>query len=125
MLTEVKPELQALLMVHYLDGDASGVKEKIDAGIDEEELKKTEGIKSLLNFLATIYKVDTLADSFDKYMQFEQMRRKPGVAIQDFISDWEMAYRKTKTTGCELADMVLAFKLLDASNLSAIEKNLV
>ena len=117
LLTNVKPELQALLVVHYQDGDASGVKGKIDAGIDEEELKTTEGIKSLLNFLATIYKVDALADSFEKYMQFEQLQRKPGVAIQEFISEWEMTYRKTKTTGCELADMVLAFKLLDAANL--------
>ena len=125
LLTDVKPELQALLVVHSLDADTSGVKGKINAGIDEEELKTTEGIKSLLNFLATIYKVDALADSFKKYMQFKQIQRKPGVAIQEFISEWEMAYRKTKTTGCELADMVLAFKLLDAANLSAIEKNLV
>ena len=125
MLTDVKPDLQALLVVHYLDGNASGVKEKIDAGMSEEELKSTDGIKNLLDFLATVYKVDALADSFERYMRFEKLRRKPSVAIQEFISEWEMTYRRTKTIGCELADMVLAFKLLDAANLSDVERSLV
>ena len=34
LLTDVKPDLKVLLVVHYLDGDASGVKEKIGAGMD-------------------------------------------------------------------------------------------
>ena len=86
MLTDVKLELQALLVVHYLDGDASRVKEKIDAGMDEEDLKKKEGIKNLLDFLATVYKVDALANSFEKDMRVENLRRKPSVAKKPSVA---------------------------------------
>ena len=43
-LTDVKPELQAILVIYYLDGDPSSVKEKIDNGVEEKELNTTKGV---------------------------------------------------------------------------------
>ena len=125
LLTSLDKKVQAVMVVHCLDGDPSGIKDKIDAGITDAELQSEDGVQVLLEFLEKIYKKDTLADSFDKYISFEKLRRKPGISIQQFIPEWTTAYQKAVNVECTLSDKVLAFKLLDASNLSNIERNLV
>ena len=112
-------------MIHFLDGHESGIKEKIDNGLSDEKLTNKDGIKNLLGFLADIYKKDTISDAFDKYKEFTKLRRKQETGLQAFIAEWTMAYSKAKAVGCEMSDMVLAFLLLDAANLSGIERNLV
>ena len=84
-----------------------------------------EGLGNLLKFLKTIYKADEMADAFSKYVDFEKRKRENGEKIQEFVADWENLYTKVKAKGCVLADMVLAFKLLQACKLSDIETNLV
>ena len=125
MLTTVAKDKQALIVLHYLDGDLSGIKDKIDEEIEESTLMSTNGIKTLLEFFKKIYKKDSLADGFEKYMAFEKMRRSPNTSIQEFIPEWNTAYRKAVNIGCTLSDKVLAFKFLDAANLSNMERNLV
>ena len=124
-LTEVKVELQALLIVHYLDGHSSCAKEKIDNGVPEEKLSCKDDVKNLLAFLENIYKKDTISDAFDKFKEFTSIRRKPETTVQSFIAEWSMSHSKAKAMGCEMSDKVLAFLLLDAANLTPIERNLV
>ena len=125
LLTTLDPAKQALLVVHLLDGDASGIKEKIDEGVSDDDLKSTDGISKLLEFFKSIYEKDSLSDGFEKYIAFERFRRNQGKSIQEFIPEWTTAYKKAKNIGCVLPDKVLAFKLLDAANLSQLERNLV
>ena len=125
LLTSVPQEKQALMVLHFLDGDPSGIKDKIDEEVTEDDLQSKDGIKKLLNFFEKIYKKDSLADGFDKYISFEKLRRSPNTSIQEFIPEWNTAYRKAVNIGCSLSDKVLAFKLLDAANLSNMERNLV
>ena len=125
MLTTLDETKQALLVVHLLDGDPSGIKEKIDEGVPDDDLKSKDGITKLLTFLEGIYKKDSLSDGFEKYITFERFRRSSGKSIQEFIPEWTTAYLKAKNIGCVLPDKVLAFKLLDAANLSQLERNLV
>ena len=125
MLTTLDKTKQALLVVHMLDGDPSGIKEKIDENIEEEDLNSEDGIANLLEFLKSIYEKDSLSDGFEKYIAFEKFRRSSGKSIQEFIPEWTTAYKKAKNIGCELPDKVLSFKLLDAANLTSIERNLV
>ena len=66
-----------------------------------------------------------MSDGFEKYIAFERFRRIEGKSIQEFIPEWTTAYKKAKNIGCVLPDKVLAFKLLDAANLSQLERNLV
>ena len=124
-LTTLDSTKQALLVVHMLDGDPSGIKEKIDENVADEDLNSAQGISKLLEFLKSIYEKDSLSDGFEKYIAFEKFRRSPGKSIQDFIPEWTTAYKKAKNIGCVLPDKVLSFKLLDAANLSQIERNLV
>ena len=124
-LTNVDETKQALMVVHYLDGDPSGIKDKIDAEIEDVKLQCKEGITNLLEFLKKVYQKDSLADGFNKYISFGKLRRSPNTSIQEFIPEWNAAYKKAVNIGCSLSDKVLTFMLLDAANLSNIEKNLV
>ena len=58
-------------------------------------------------------------------MDFNKLRRKQGVSIKTYISDWENLYHKVKNNGCEMSDMVLAFSLLDTSELCEMDRKLV
>ena len=125
LLTNIPKAKQALMVLHYLDGDPSGIKEKVDAEIPEEDLYSEDGITHLLEFFKKIYKKDSLADGFDKYMSFEKLKRSPNTTIQDFIPEFNTAYRKAVNVGCSLSNKVLAFKLLNAANLTNMDRNLV
>ena len=65
-LTSVKAELQAEMVVYRLEGHPSNIKEKIVTQIGDELEDNEEGIKALLEFLATIYDEDDLADTYEK-----------------------------------------------------------
>ena len=117
LLTSVPKENQALMVLHFLDGDLSGIKDKIDEEIDEDVLHSEEGIKSLLEFFRKTYKRDSLADGFEKYMNFEKLKRNPNTTIQEFIPKFKAAYKKAVNIDCSLSNKVLAFKLLSASDL--------
>ena len=125
MLTTIEVDKQALMVVHFLDGHVSGIKEKIDESMDEKVLASKEGIQALLTFFEEIYKKDSLADGYEKYISFEKLKRSPNTSMYDFIPEWNAAYKKAVNVGCQLSDKVLAFKLLNAANLSNIERNLV
>ena len=94
LLTTIPKTKQALMVLHFLDGDPSGIKEKIDEEIDDNILASEEGINTLLEFFRTIYKKDSLADGFEKYMSFERLRRSANTSIQDFIPKFNTAYKK-------------------------------
>ena len=50
-----------------------------------------------------IYKKDSLADGFDKYINFEKLRRSPNSTMQDIIPEWNTAYKKLVNIGCSLS----------------------
>ena len=47
MLTTLDETKQALLVVHLLDGDPSGIKENLDEGVPDDDLKRR--IRSLMD----------------------------------------------------------------------------
>ena len=116
-LTSVKPELQAELVVYRLDGHPTNIKEKIVTQLGDDLEGDADGITKLLNFLETVYGDDDMADTYDKYVEFKNKKRKNDEAIRPFIADWENVYFKCKNSKCELPDMVLFFELLQAAQL--------
>ena len=124
-LTSLPKKQQAEWILLHLEGHPSGIKEKIETNIGDKLEDNENGIEDLIVFLKSIYQVDELADSFTKYMKFEKLQRAKNVPVQTFIAKWESAYMKMKKTGCELADMVMAYKLLHSCNLTDMEVKLV
>ena len=123
-LTTLEPEKQANMVIHFIPDD-DPIKEKIDTQMKDEDLAKKDGIDKLLEFLADIYQTDDMGDAYDNYIEFIKLRSKKGVSIKSFISEWENCYHKVKNNGCEMSDMVLAFSLLDTSELSEMDRKLV
>ena len=103
------------MVIHFIPDD-DPIKEKIDTQMAEEKLSCPEGITNLLAFLAGIYKCDDMGDAYDSYVEFVKLRRKPGVPIKSFISEWENCYHKVKNNDCTMSDMILAFNLHDPSH---------
>jgi len=69
--------------------------------------------------------VDEWSDNFEKYMAFEKCTRKEGESVEEFMKVWESCYAKVKAGGCEMSDLVLAYKLLRAMNLKEIDCKMV
>ena len=124
-LTSIKPELQAELIVYRLEGHSSNIKEKIVENFGDNLVDNANGIDDLLNFLETIYGEDDMVDTYMKYVEFKNKKRKKSENIQSFIADWENSYAKCRNAKCDLPDLVLCFELLKASNLDETETQLV
>ena len=82
---------QAPLVVHMLDGDPSGIKEKFDENVQHEDLGSEEGVTKLIEFLKSIYDKDSLSDGFKKYIFYSKFSRSSGKSIQDFLQEWTTA----------------------------------
>ena len=123
-ITSVEKGKQAETVTYMLEGDPSRIKEKILTQIPDK-IKGDDGITELLKFLDTIYSKDDMADTWDKYVEFSTLIRKPEQPIVEFISDWENVYHKAKAVGCDYSDIILAFKLLKDASLKEMDLKLV
>ena len=47
------------------------------------------------------------------------------ISSEEYIAEWENKYHQLKNVGCEHANMILAFKLLYASNLTEVDQKFV
>ena len=124
-LTSLEKKLQAEMVVYKLENHPSNIQEKITTQLGEELVDNEDGIEQLLTFLEGIYKKDSMADAWEKYILFEKNKYDAKVPLKQFIAEWENKYHKLKNVGCEYSDMILAFKLLDASNLSEVDQKFV
>lgn len=124
-LTSLDKKLQAEMVIYHLDNHPSRIKEKIVSEVAADKLQSADCITHLITFLDEVYGKDEMTDMWEKYKLFSHHFRKPNEAINDFLPNWEMAYRKLKATGCEYPDSVLGLKLLEDAQLSELETKLV
>ena len=66
-----------------------------------------------------------MADAWDKFCEFSHFMKKSDQTMSNFIAEWENSYHKMKKVECVYSDLILAFKLLQASKLNEIETKLV
>ena len=124
-LCGLREELQAEMVVYRLEDHPSRIKEKIDTQIGNSLIDNKDGIKDLISFLDDIYTKDDMADAWDKFCEFSHFMKKSDQTMSDFIAEWENSYHKMKKVECVYSDLILAFKLLQASKLNEIETKLV
>ena len=63
-------------------------------------------------------KKDDLADSMEKFGEFEDFRRKDWMSISEKIASFDSRYRKIEKLKMTLPPKILAFKLLRKANIS-------
>jgi hypothetical protein len=124
-LTSIEKKHQADMVVYCLEGDPSGVKEKIVTQISDKIIEKDNGIDELITFLDGIYAKDDMADAWDRFKEFSSCTRKDNQSISDFIANWNNCYHRLKKVNCEYTDTVLGFKLLEDAKLKEVETKLV
>ena len=60
------------MVVYKLENHPSNIQEKITTQLGEELVDNEDGIEELLSFLEGIYKKDSMADAWEKYILFEK-----------------------------------------------------
>ena len=68
---------------------------------------------------------DDLADSVEKFDDFDDFQRNEGQTIQEYIAMFDSKYRKIEKKDMPLPSEILAFKLLKKANITKEEKVLV
>ena len=124
-ITAIDKKLQAEVVVYSLDGDPSGIKDKIEVGIGKELEDNADGMEELITFLDSVFQQDEMSEAWIKYKTFQRLSRKSNQDILSFISDFEKEYNLAKSAGCEYSDTILAFRLLEASNLSENDEKFI
>ena len=124
-ITSVPKKNQAEVVVYNLDGHPSRIKEKIILNIGDQIKDSDDGIAKLIEYLDKIYKVDDMADAWAKYKNFQRISRTDMVPINDFIAEFEKEYILAKTAGCEYNDIILGFRLLEATRLTDMDEKFV
>ena len=59
-----------------------------------------------------------MAEAWSNYKNFVRLMKKKTQPLMEFVAEFEKAYKKAKTSGCEISDTVLAFSLLEACQMS-------
>ena len=124
-ITSVPKASQAEVVVYGLEGHPTGIKEKIIVSIGDSLENAENGIDLLITFLDGIYQEDDMSAAWTKYKNFNKISRGDGVAVNDFIAEFEKEYLLAKSAGCEYSDIILAFRLLEGSRLSETDEKFV
>ena len=124
-ITSVEKKLQAEVVVYSLEGHPSQIKDKIEVKIGDKLENNENGIELLLEYLDTIYQEDEMSDAWTKFKNFQKLLRNPKQDIPGFIADFGKEYLLVKGAGCEYSDTILAFRLLEATNLSESDEKFV
>ena len=125
-ITELSKNKQGIAVALSLpDDDENKIKDKVFDQIALDELKDENGLNILIAFLDKHLGKDDLADSIEKFEDFDDFKRKDGQTIQEFIAMFDSKYRKIEKKDMSLPSEILAFKLLKKANITKEEKLLV
>ena len=125
-VTDLRKEKQGVVIALSLPkGDKDQIREKVFDQISLDDLKKEDGLDILITFLDKHLKKDELADSLDKFGEFEDFHRHDGMSISEYIASFDSRYRKIEKLKMTLPSETLAFKLLRKANISKEEIMLV
>ena len=122
-VTELRKEKQGVAIALSLpENDKTQIREKVFEQISIEDLKMENGLDTLITFLDEHLKKDDLADSLEKFEEFEDFQRINGMSITEYIASFDTRYRKIEKLKMSLPSEILAFKLLRKANISKEEK---
>lgn len=120
LVTDLDPKKQALAVALSLTGRTRETALELKA----EDLNNEDGMDILLNALDVVYKKDIIDSAYEAYTNFESFKKIDTMIMSDYINEFEHRYTRTKKHDMSLPDAVLAFKLLDNSNLNTKERQL-
>ena len=125
-ITELSKNKQGIAVALSLPyDDENKIKDKVFDQIALDELKDENGLNILIAFIDKHLGKDDLADSIEKFEDFDDFKRKDRQTIQESIAMFDSKYRKKEKKDMSLPSEILAFKLLKKANITKEEKLLV
>ncbi|PIK50177.1 hypothetical protein BSL78_12928 [Apostichopus japonicus] len=125
-VTDLKKEKHGLAVALSLPEEgAKSIRDKVFNEIDLEDLKKETGVSTLIKFMDNVFKKDELSAAYEAYTSFDRYRRQTETTMEEFVTEFEKLYNKTKKYKMELPKPVLAFKLLESAQLEHKDRQLV
>ena len=125
-LTELEKKKQGLAIASSLPEEGqNSVRDKVFSEISADVLNADDGVTKLIEFLDKIFKKDELSEAYETYVEFDRFRRSKLSSMEDYVIEFEKLYNKTKKFKMELPQPVLAFKLLECSDLEMKDRQLV
>ena len=125
-VTEVCRSKQGIVLALTLPNEEPfKVRENVLNDLSLDELKRENGLDTLIEYLDVYLKKDDLSDRFEKYEDFENVQRTNEQNIREFIADFDSKYRKLWKMSINLPPEILAFKLLKTVNITKHQKMLV
>ena len=121
-LTPITLDKQDLAIALSLpEDDSISIRDKIFNELSLENLKKQDGVKT---YGQSVQKY-ALSEAYESYTQFDKFSRTPEMTMENFITELEKYYNKTKKFDMALPEVVLAFKQLDCTGLEHKDRQLV
>lgn len=124
-ITKDDAKKQAEVVLHHLEGHASGIVEKVETALGDEIVNKDDSMEKLIAYLDTIYEEEEMTNMWTKYKKFVRLKKSADQTISEFVAEFETAYKEAKDNGCEVSDTVLALSLLDSCDLSDTDEKFV
>ena len=125
-LSDLPKSKQGIVVALSLpEDDNTYIRERVFDQIPLQDLKTDDGLIILLNFLDKHCGKDELVDTLEKYEDFESFEREDRQSILNFISLFDLKYKRIERKNMKLAPEVLAFRLLKKANLTRAEKLLI
>ena len=112
---EKKQQGVAILLTGLPEDHESAIRDKVFDELGLDKLKVDGGFDALVEFLGKHLGKDDLADSFDKFLDFENCEREKDQSVTDFIAKFDQKYNKIAKLDMNLPSSILAFKLLQNS----------
>ena len=120
-LSGLDPKTRASAIMLTLSGKALNAALQLP----EADLKKEDGVDTLLKQLDTLYVKDPLSEKFRALESFETYRRPADLSINDFLIEYENKYFKIKEFGASVSNDMLGFRLIRAANLTPDKAELI
>ena len=126
-LTELPKAKQGLMLVLAIaDNHPMGLKHKIlGPSVGMAKLKVEAGVANLQTYLDGIFLQDKFVELYSTYKKFENFKRGKSESIEQYISSYEAVVLELKTKKIEYPNVVKAFKLLEGSRVTELEKKMI
>ena len=121
-VTDVEKKKQGGLVLLRLD---EGTQDIILEKVTTDDVKEDDGIDKVIAQLDALCDRDAAVTAYEKYEHFESYVREEGRSMSDYIAEFEKRWNRTRSSGTQLSDNVLAYRLLKSANLSIQKEELI
>ena len=124
--TDTEKKKHGILVALSLpEDDVSQIRDKVFSEIELNDLKVDDGLTKLVKYLDTQFAKDDLTETYERYIAFERCKRESNQKINDLILEYEKKHNALAKKKAKYPEIILAMKLIDNSNLSAVDRKLV